>query len=56
MRNRRDFIKSVVGASAGVVFTGCSICEAMAGGTARASRQRRKAQACDGGESPRKNG
>ena len=32
MRNRRDFIKSVVGASAGVVFTGCSICDAMAGG------------------------
>ena len=30
MPNRRDFIKSVVGASAGIVFTGCSICDAMA--------------------------
>jgi aminocarboxymuconate-semialdehyde decarboxylase len=32
MPNRRDFIKSVVGASAGVVFTGCAICDAMAAG------------------------
>jgi len=32
MPNRRDFIKSVVGASAGVVFVGCEICEAMAAG------------------------
>src|ERR1019366_4825543 len=32
MPNRRDFIKSVVGASAGVVFTGCAVCEAMAAG------------------------
>jgi aminocarboxymuconate-semialdehyde decarboxylase len=30
MPNRRDFIKKVVGASAGVVFTGCSVCDAMA--------------------------
>ena len=30
MPNRRDFIRSVVGASAGVVFTGCSVCDAMA--------------------------
>jgi len=32
MPNRRDFIKRVAGASAGVIFTGCSICEAMAAG------------------------
>ncbi len=32
MPNRRDFIRSVVGASAGVVFVGCDICAAMAGG------------------------
>src|SRR5579863_7737924 len=32
MPNRRDFIKSDVGASAGVVFTGCNICDAMAAG------------------------
>jgi aminocarboxymuconate-semialdehyde decarboxylase len=32
MPNRRDFIKSVVGASAGVVFTGCAVCDAMAAG------------------------
>ena len=30
MPNRRDFIKGVMGASAGVVFTGCSICDSMA--------------------------
>jgi aminocarboxymuconate-semialdehyde decarboxylase len=30
MPNRRDFIKRVVGASAGVVFTGCNICDAVA--------------------------
>ena len=30
MPNRRDFIRSVVGASAGVVFTGCAVCDAMA--------------------------
>jgi aminocarboxymuconate-semialdehyde decarboxylase len=30
MPNRRDFIKSVMGASAGVVFTGCAVCDAMA--------------------------
>ena len=30
MPNRRDFLKSVVGASAGVVFVGCSICDAIA--------------------------
>ncbi len=30
MPNRRDFIKTVMGASVGVVFTGCNICEAMA--------------------------
>ncbi len=30
MPNRRDFIKSVVGTSAGVVFTGCAVCDAMA--------------------------
>jgi aminocarboxymuconate-semialdehyde decarboxylase len=34
MPNRRDFIKSVVGASAGVVFTGCELCDAMAAGRA----------------------
>jgi aminocarboxymuconate-semialdehyde decarboxylase len=34
MPNRRDFIKSVVGASAGVVFTGCAVCDVMAGGLA----------------------
>jgi aminocarboxymuconate-semialdehyde decarboxylase len=34
MPNRRDFIKSVVGASAGVVFTGCAVCDAMAAGRA----------------------
>jgi aminocarboxymuconate-semialdehyde decarboxylase len=28
MPNRRDFLKSVVGASAGVVFVGCNICDA----------------------------
>src|SRR5579864_1497973 len=32
MPNRRDFIKSVVGASAGVVFVGCDICDAMSAG------------------------
>lgn len=32
MPNRRDFIKSVVGASAGVVFVGCDVCAAMAAG------------------------
>jgi aminocarboxymuconate-semialdehyde decarboxylase len=32
MPNRRDFIKSVVGASAGVVFTGCNICDVTAAG------------------------
>ena len=32
MPNRRDFIKSVVGASAGVVFVGCELCDAMAAG------------------------
>jgi aminocarboxymuconate-semialdehyde decarboxylase len=32
MTNRRDFIKRVVGASAGVVFTGCNICDALAAG------------------------
>ena len=32
MPNRRDFIKSVVGASAGVVFTGCAVCDPMAAG------------------------
>src|ERR1700722_2981222 len=32
MPNRRDFIRSVVGASAGVVFTGCAVCDAMAAG------------------------
>lgn len=32
MPNRRDFIGSVVGASAGVVFVGCNLCEANAGG------------------------
>ena len=36
MPNRRDFIKSVVGASAGVVFTGCDVCDAMAAATSRA--------------------
>ena len=30
MPNRRDFIKRVAGASAGVVFSGCHICEAFA--------------------------
>jgi len=30
MPNRRDFIKRVMGASAGVVFTGCNICDAFA--------------------------
>ena len=30
MPNRRDFIKSVMGASAGVIFTGCAVCDAMA--------------------------
>src|SRR5579863_9694333 len=37
MPNRRDFIKRVVGASAGVVFTGCAICDAMAAGLAAQS-------------------
>jgi hypothetical protein len=32
MPNRRDFIKRVAGASAGVVFVGCDICAAMAAG------------------------
>jgi aminocarboxymuconate-semialdehyde decarboxylase len=32
MPNRRDFIRSVVGASAGVLFTGCTVCEAMGAG------------------------
>ncbi len=32
MPNRRDFIKSVVGASAGVVFVGCDVCAAMSAG------------------------
>src|SRR5579863_4649614 len=32
MPNRRDFIKRVVGASAGVVFVSCDICRAMAAG------------------------
>jgi aminocarboxymuconate-semialdehyde decarboxylase len=32
MPNRRDFIKRVVGASAGVVFVGCDVCKAMAAG------------------------
>ena len=30
MPNRRDFIRSVVGASAGVAFVGCSLCDALA--------------------------
>jgi aminocarboxymuconate-semialdehyde decarboxylase len=30
MPNRRDFIRNVVGASAGVCFVGCQICQAMA--------------------------
>jgi len=30
MPNRRDFLKSVAGASAGVVFVGCDLCNAMA--------------------------
>jgi aminocarboxymuconate-semialdehyde decarboxylase len=34
MPNRRDFIRSVVGASAGVVFVGCNICDTMAAGRA----------------------
>lgn len=32
MPNRRDFIKKVAGASAGVVFVGCNVCEAFAAG------------------------
>lgn len=31
MPNRRDFLRSVAGATAGVVFTGCSLCDALAG-------------------------
>lgn len=30
MPNRRDFIRRVAGASAGVIFTGCNICDALA--------------------------
>ncbi len=30
MPNRRDFLKSAAAASAGVVFTGCSLCDALA--------------------------
>ena len=30
MANRRDFIKRIVGASAGVLFTGCDVCDAFA--------------------------
>lgn len=30
MANRRDFIKRIVGASAGVLFTGCEVCDAFA--------------------------
>lgn len=30
MPNRRDFLKSVAGASAGMIFVGCSICDARA--------------------------
>ncbi|HVA94120.1 MAG TPA: amidohydrolase family protein [Candidatus Dormibacteraeota bacterium] len=32
MPNRREFLKNVAGASAGVIFTGCGICNAMAAG------------------------
>jgi predicted TIM-barrel fold metal-dependent hydrolase len=32
MPNRRDFIRSVVGASAGVVFVGCKVCDTFAAG------------------------
>jgi len=30
MPNRRDFLKSVAGASAGMIFVGCSVCDAIA--------------------------
>ena len=55
MPNRRDFIKSVVGASAGVVFTGCDVCDAMAAGRPGAGWKRRKAQAGHGGEAAGEN-
>src|ERR1019366_5491851 len=42
MPNRRDFIKSVVGASAGVVFVGCDICDAMAAGRSAQAGSRAK--------------
>ncbi len=32
MPNRREFLKNAAGASAGVIFSGCSICKAMAAG------------------------